>query len=315
MSDRLLALAAANNGIIASQDVHHADVDPHALAALLRAGVLRRVRRGSFVVASDWAGATPEQQLALMTRAVLRTRGNAPGEAATHQSALAVHGLPLFGVPHDVVDLFGLVRRVRREGALRVHAADPSLPVVDVDGCRSVTIAVALAQVALREGRLPVMVAADRALATGRVQIDDVVEMIGHLAPTARRGLRAQRWLRACDPLAESVGETRTRLLLIDLGHAPRSQVRVTDAAGTVMARADFLVGSRVVVEFDGLVKYAGKDGREALAAEKRREDALRALGYEVVRLTWADLDHPRRVDALVRSALARASNRRVELT
>lgn len=44
MSDRLLALAAANNGIIASQDVHHADVDPHALAALLRAGVLRRVR-------------------------------------------------------------------------------------------------------------------------------------------------------------------------------------------------------------------------------------------------------------------------------
>ena len=159
------------------------------------------------------------------------------------------------------------------------------------------------------------MVAADRALATGRVQIDDVVEMIGHLAPTARQGLRAQRWLRACDPLAESVGETRTRLLLIDLGHAPRSQVRVTDAAGTVMARADFLVGSRVIVEFDGLVKYAGKDGREALAAEKRREDALRALGYEVVRLTWADLDHPRRVDALVRSALARASNRRVELT
>ena len=60
MSDRLLALAAANNGIIASQDVHHADVDPHALAALLRAGVLRRVRRGSFVVASDWAGVTPE---------------------------------------------------------------------------------------------------------------------------------------------------------------------------------------------------------------------------------------------------------------
>ena len=51
-------------------------------------------------------------------------------------------------------------------------------------------------------------------------------------------------------------------------------------------------------------------------AAERNIEHALhKALGYEVVRLTWADLDHPRRVDALVRSALARASNRRVELT
>ena len=76
------------------------------------------------------------------------------------------------------------------------------------------------------------------------------------------------------------------------------------------MARVDHLVGERVVVEFDGLVKYAGAEGRGALAAEKAREDLLRSLGYEVVRLTGADLDRPQRVDAMVRAALERAAAR-----
>jgi len=47
------------------------------------------------------------------------------------------------------------------------------------------------------------------------------------------------------------------------------------------------------VVEFDGAVKYAGADGRAALVAEKLREDRLRALGYEVVRIVWSDLARP----------------------
>ena len=64
------------------------------------------------------------------------------------------------------------------------------------------------------------------------------------------------------------------------------------------------------MVEFDGAVKYAGADGREALVREKRREDALRAMGYEVVRVTWADLTHPEVVVALVRRALARSAAR-----
>jgi very-short-patch-repair endonuclease len=100
-----------------------------------------------------------------------------------------------------------------------------------------------------------------------------------------------------------------TRLLLAGLGLAVRSQVRLFDELG-LMGRVDFLVGEKVVVEFDGLVKYEGAQGREALAAEKRREDRLRAAGYEVVRLTWADLDRPDRVARMVRVAVARANAR-----
>lgn len=38
---------------------------------------------------------------------------------------------------------------------------------------------------------------------------------------------------------------------------------------------------------------------------EKRREDALRALGFIVIRVTWADLFEPGRLDAMVRQAKA----------
>lgn len=61
------------------------------------------------------------------------------------------------------------------------------------------------------------------------------------------------------------------------------------------------------MVEFDGKVKYSDRD---VLFAEKQREDRIRSLGYEVVRLTWSDLSRPERVRALLQAALARARQR-----
>ncbi len=46
--------------------------------------------------------------------------------------------------------------------------------------------------------------------------------------------------------------------------------------------------GTRVLVEFDGAVKYA--DAR-ALFQEKQREDALRRAGWVLVRVVWSDLE------------------------
>ncbi|NUR15498.1 MAG: hypothetical protein HOQ13_04210, partial [Dermatophilaceae bacterium] len=54
-------------------------------------------------------------------------------------------------------------------------------------------------------------------------------------------------------------------------------------------------------------VKYAD---REVVFAEKKREDRIRTLGYEVVRLTWDDLRDPERVRRLLVAALARAARR-----
>ncbi|MDQ2782240.1 MAG: hypothetical protein M3Y26_06850, partial [Actinomycetota bacterium] len=61
----------------------------------------------------------------------------------------------------------------------------------------------------------------------------------------------------------------------------------------------------RVLVEFDGRVKYTSQ---QDLWDEKRREDRIRALGWEVVRLTWADLRRPGVVAARIEAAIARAA-------
>lgn len=69
-------------------------------------------------------------------------------------------------------------------------------------------------------------------------------------------------------------------------------QVELRDASGHLVARVDLVVDD-VVLEFDGAVKYEGADGREELVREKAREDAIRALGYRVIRVTWRDLFRP----------------------
>ena len=82
---------------------------------------------------------------------------------------------------------------------------------------------------------------------------------------------------------------------------APELQAEIRDGRGRLVGRVDFLFREqRVVVEFDGRVKYEGADGRDALFREKRRVDALRSMGFKVVRLTWRDLDDPASVARLI---------------
>ncbi len=117
-------------------------------------------------------------------------------------------------------------------------------------------------------------------------------------------GPAARHVVALADRHSESAGESWCRLVFAGLGLGqPEQQVDIHDERGRLVARVDFPFRERrLVVEFDAAMKYAGADGREALVAEKRREDALRRLGYRVVRLTWADLRDASRVLALLGS-------------
>jgi very-short-patch-repair endonuclease len=92
---------------------------------------------------------------------------------------------------------------------------------------------------------------------------------------------------------------------------APRPQARISDADG-VIARVDLLFEEqRTILEVDGKLKYVDPDDDQVLWREKKREDRLREAGYEVVRVTWADLMyHPERVRARLLAAFARAQRR-----
>ncbi len=128
----------------------------------------------------------------------------------------------------------------------------------------------------------------------------------------------AGRALLLADARAANAGESWSRVELIRHGVAPTDlQRRLHDDDGLIGV-ADFVWDAqRVVGEFDGRQKYRVADGAtpEAAAAvlwaEKRREDRIRAIGYEVVRWVYADLYDPVRLAARVREALARGEARR----
>jgi hypothetical protein len=123
--------------------------------------------------------------------------------------------------------------------------------------------------------------------------------------------------LNFADGRAESPGESRLRLRIHLQGlPEPEPQGVIRDRNGNVIARGDLVYAEhRTVVEFDGKLKYGvdldDTDPRERLFREKRREDLIRDAGYEVVRVTWADLANPAEIAARIRAAFARAAVRR----
>ncbi len=304
MDTRLRDRAEAQSGVFTWQDVTSLLLRPWDLRTAITRGEVVRVRRDAYVLADLWREARPTERLALRVRACLRSRKDV---VATHQSALALHGLPCWGMPTDVVDACAPVGRTRTAAGLRIHPQPEGLEPTDVDGTPAVSISLAIAQVARRHGIVPALVALDRALHERRCRLPDVLVEVDRVARSPREAARLEAMLSRADAACESVGEIRTRLLLEDLGYSVRSQVRVSDEDGRLVGRVDFMIDDCVVVEFDGMVKYEGAEGRSALVAEKRREELLTALGCVVIRLVWADLDHPQRIRSMVEAARQRA--------
>ena len=127
----------------------------------------------------------------------------------------------------------------------------------------------------------------DAALRAGRVTRDVLVD-VSERTRDPRGRLRGRRVAREANGLRESPAESaswayfmRHRLPL------PTMQFVLVDLSGVFIARVDFWwerIG--LVGECDGQMKYATP---EDLYAEKRREDAIRALGHPVIR--WGSRD------------------------
>ena len=209
----------------------------------------------------------------------------------SHASAILAHGLPTYGCDLSRSTLIRMNKGDPVTGdQVRVVRAHAPLPHVEVDGAHVVTEAVAIAQLACTVGIEAAVISGDAALHRQSVTPADLDAAV-NLFARCRGHRRALAAVPRMDGRAESPGESLVRLIAADAGIELLPQVEIRDARGRFVARVDFLVaGTKRVVEFDGKVKYASSDD---LFAEKRREDEVRALGHDVVRLVWADLKDP----------------------
>ncbi|MGO0575250.1 type IV toxin-antitoxin system AbiEi family antitoxin domain-containing protein [Ornithinimicrobium panacihumi] len=303
----LRTLLAGHAGVCTADDLRGLGLSEPDIRQLVRDGVLHRIRRGVFVEGRTWREAKEWDQHALRARAVYRGVREQP-RALSHHSALALSGIALFGVDHRVHLARTDGGRSRPDPLAPLHGGVPEAFLTRVEGCRVVAPAFACLQVAATFGVEAGLVSAESGLQLARFAAEDLVAAETALGPVPGKP-RARRVLQLAGGLSDSAGETRCRWLFILLGlPTPRQQITILDPDGVFVGRVDFLFEKeKVVVEFDGMGKYADvKDIR----AEKVREDRLRTLGYEVVRLTWADLENPQEVNHRIRAAMARSAER-----
>lgn len=306
-------LRADEHGVIAHGDLVDAGLGARGIARLHHEGRLTPLDRGWYAVGVP---ATPEDRHVLATMASLRAH---EGRAvAGHHSGLLVLRLPAYRA-----DLSRIRLSRTTEGASRTRAGLSLGRLVPPEARSGSTVVPALAVVqhGVSSGPVSALVAADAALRSGQTTRAELNRALGWVerhpgtAPLAAI-------LELADGRRESPGETRLAHVM-HLMHLPVTPQVVIEDDG-FRAVVDFLVdGEAVVLEFDGRVKYgrsadqADPFGRrrspgDVVWAEKRREDRLRDLGYEVVRVVWSDLDDPVALGRRIRAAVNRARRRRV---
>lgn len=163
-------------------------------------------------------------------------------------------------------------RRRKKPGIRSCAPAGRPLPVpVAVDGIR---LALESAAGCLRGDELTAVL--DSALNKRLVSITDLEQWFGHYPHAVRKAVGS------CDPMAESGTESLTRLRLRRRQIGLRAQVEI---AG--VGRVDLLVGDRLVIELDSKAHHTSL---ASYASDRARDRRLRALGYQVIRLTYEEV-------------------------
>jgi len=266
--------------------------DPGEAVAAARAGDLVRIRQGAYVGERTWAGLAGRGR----ERAVVRVvHDRLATGTLSHRTAALVWGLPLVGDRSTGVHLtvpLGAGGRSRRD--IVRHATSRPVQETLRDGLRVTTVARTVVDLARSAGFLTGVTAADHALHAGltdRGELDEVLAAI-----TGTRGYRvARQVVDFADGRTESAGESLSRVRMHELGVPRPVPQQEFHLPGERDYRVDFYwPDKRRSGEFDGKSKY-GVDGlspqeaADRLWQEKRREDALRAAGYAVVRWVWDD--------------------------
>ena len=219
------------------------------------------------------------------------------GGAISYTSAALMHGLPVWST--DLGPVHVTRPRVggggKKRGLVRLHAQP--LAAADVIQLHGVTVTSLERTVfdLARSLRFERAVAAgDRAMVCG-MDAELLAEMVSRRQRWKGSG-QARRTAEFVDARAESPGESISRVRCVELGlPTPQPQLPVALPNGTTVYGDLGWEEVGTIGEFDGRVKYEklllpGESSADVVVREKRREDALRSLGWQVVRWTWDDL-------------------------
>lgn len=280
--------------VVFTQQLVEQGLTPSEIERIRRRGDVTRIRRGAYTPPDTEELGPSERHRRLLAATLPQLNTHA---VISHTSAAVLHGLPVWSSDLKTVHL----TRPRTGGGgkrrqlLTIHTQPLTAADLDmVDGIPVTSLERTVFDLARTLPFDRAVAAGDRALALGMA-----LEIVAEMLERARRWTgvsKARRVAHFIDGRAESTGESVSRIRCADFGlPAPELQLPVTLPDGTT-AYGDFGWPELMTIgEFDGRVKYEkllrrGESAADVVVREKRREDLLRALGWQIVRWIWDDL-------------------------
>ena len=201
----------------------------------------------------------------------------------------------------------------RRRRGLIVHRVLelPPADVTVVDGIPVTTVARTLIDIAAFVPPTVLEEALDDALRRKLVSLVRMRWRLGDLARPGRPGIAPMRALLASREAAvavpQSVFETRLLKLLKDAGLPMPTLQHEIRSGSRLVAVVDFAFPAlRVAIEAEG---YRWHSGRVRWERDLQRRNALTALGWHIVHVTWTGLrDRPRETVEGIKAALIHAT-------
>lgn len=321
-------------GVFTRADARACGYPDPDIDSYLDTGGWRRIRPGTYA---------PHQTLTLVDDVVLHLRRlfqvlrrGEPGLIASHQSAIALHALPLWGL--DLTNLH-LTTRTGDPGltpdGIHRHLRDPLGPGITLwNKLRLVTPARAVAEVAATSPLAPAVALTEATLYAGLATPTTLKRAANHLVsqPEDHPGRgpasasrsnefteRAHQVFSLASTESASVAESRLRLILSEAGlPAPSSSPPpMPDDYPIDLACALWFPDQRTVVEFEPRFPFwsdefddgSGQAADRAFGATPATDpDPPEPLEYCFI--SWQDLDSPTTVADQLRSTFARASRR-----
>jgi very-short-patch-repair endonuclease len=287
-------LATSQRGIVTAAQLSGLGLTRHQVARAVRLGRLHRLHRGVFAVGHTALAPFAREYAALL----------ASGEGAllSHISAAHVHGL-LDAPPIPDVTVVG--RAPRRQDGIQLHyaaALDPrdrrlrqGMPVTTV--ARTIVDLAAVLTASQLERILGEAYA--QRLATEAAVRAALDRAAGRRGTAVLRGLLGA----ATSAVTRSEAERRALAVIRRAGlPRPLTNIRVAGHEVDLLWREH-----RLIVEIDG---YAFHGHRKAFERDRRRDAALLAAGYRVMRITWRQLtEEPLALVANLARALAHGTD------
>ncbi|TDD62577.1 hypothetical protein E1263_03580 [Kribbella antibiotica] len=298
-------MASLRGGVFRRADARACGYDDADIDYLLATGGWRRIRRGTYAEQRALAVVTPEVLYLRRVHRVLQATG---GEVfASHQSAAALHALPVWGLDLSTVHVTAPGGRQGQVGSVHRHIRDPVGPGVLVwNKLPMVSAARSVAEVAATASTMPAIALADAALYAGLATKRTLRRAAGFLPYGADRALAVFTHCRG----SASVAESRLRFILGTAGLPEPTTVLPPDIDVPESEAALWFPEQRTLVEFEPHRPYWFVESEEEVEPAEPVPTADGPPPVERCWITWADLDHPQSVLDRITSTFTRAARR-----